>query len=175
MKKVLSIILCAAMLVGGMTFAVGADDVVDKAMLIDDISVEDTSLTGSMGYIVNNRRQNAFGVKSGYAPYAMNGMWEFCRLSKLNINFKASSLGCSYTIRNSSGRYSLPVIPYSRHTNNGTQTHQEAPQAVRLRLSRRFRIQAQLHAQKAATSDWESLRRRPDMALNPILGCRDLS
>ncbi|MBO6102107.1 MAG: hypothetical protein J6P03_02500 [Opitutales bacterium] len=58
---------------------------------------------------------------------------------------------------------------------NGTQTHQEAPQAVRLRLSPRFRIQAQLHAQKAATSDWESLRRRPDMALNPILGCRDLS
>ena len=65
MKKLLSVLLCAAMLVGGLTFAASADDKsIDKAMLIDDISVDDTSLTGGMGYIVNNHGKNDYGVNA---------------------------------------------------------------------------------------------------------------
>lgn len=79
MKKVLALILCAAMLVGGMTFVASAEEVVDRAMLIDDISVEDTSTTGAMGYIVNNERENDYGVKAWmsedpYSVFDQNGV-----------------------------------------------------------------------------------------------------
>ena len=62
MKKLLSVLLCAAMLAGVFTFTASAEAPVDKAMLMDDITIDDPSLTGRMGYIYNDRKTNDYGV-----------------------------------------------------------------------------------------------------------------
>ena len=78
-KRIISTILAALMalttLVGGSIFAASAD-VVDKAMLIDDISVDDPSMTGRMGYIVNDSKDNDFGVKAWKSenPYTVRDL-----------------------------------------------------------------------------------------------------
>lgn len=56
MKKVLSCLLCAAMLAASAATAVIAADepVIDRAMLLDDISIPDSNSTGGLGYIVND-------------------------------------------------------------------------------------------------------------------------
>ena len=79
MKRILSVLLCAALLAAGMTFAASAEDVVDKAMLLDDISVTEPERTGSMGYINNTEKENDFGVKAWgsdelYNAYDKNGI-----------------------------------------------------------------------------------------------------
>lgn len=55
MKKVLSCLLCAAMLAASAATAVIAADepVIDRAMLMDDISIPDYQMTGNLGYITN--------------------------------------------------------------------------------------------------------------------------
>jgi hypothetical protein len=61
------------MLVSGLTFISSAEIAKDKAMLLDDISISDPSMTGSMGYIVNASRKNDFGVTAWNSdePYAV--------------------------------------------------------------------------------------------------------
>lgn len=54
MKKLLSVLLCAVMLVAPMTIIGHADEpAVDKAMLLDDLYGVDPTRTGDFGYIVN--------------------------------------------------------------------------------------------------------------------------
>ena len=74
MKKILSILLCAAMLAGAVTLSVGAKKATDQAMLLDDISIPDDSKTGALGYIVNASAKNDYGVKAfgSDKPYAVD-------------------------------------------------------------------------------------------------------
>lgn len=70
MKKVLSALLCAAMLAAPVaTVAVVADEpVIDQAMLLDDISVPDSQSTGNLGYITNTEKsvQDPNGVSIAF-------------------------------------------------------------------------------------------------------------
>ncbi len=70
MKKILSCLLCAAMLASSVaTTVIAADDpVIDKAMLLDDISIPNSQETGSYGYIVNTNKdvKNPDGVSVAF-------------------------------------------------------------------------------------------------------------
>ena len=79
MKKLLSVILFAAMLVSAFAVFAHAEEPVDKAMLLDDINVQNTALTGAMGYIVNDEDENDFGVTAWgsdepYGAFDKNGI-----------------------------------------------------------------------------------------------------
>ena len=76
------------MLVGGLTFIASAEEPADLAMLLDDISVGDTSLTGGMGYIVNDHYINEYDVKawgSDTEPWAVEDINGISVAFDLNI------------------------------------------------------------------------------------------